>query len=60
MAERLAKALYAPLHGFRMLKHLQRLAMASALRDGRDVANSDDLKVVTEIAEYVNLDYKEI
>lgn len=58
MAPALAKGIYSPLHGFRMLKHLQRLAMASALRDGRRTVNEKDLQIVQVLADYVNLDYK--
>ncbi len=57
MAIGLAQGLYAPLHGFRMQKHLQRLAMASALRAGRDSVNKDDFLKIYDICRYVNLDY---
>jgi len=56
----LAQGLYAPLHGFRMQKHLQRLAMASALRAGRKEVNESDLVPVGQIAQFVNLEYKEV
>ena len=57
MAVGLAKGLYPPLHGFRMQKHLQRLVMASSLRDGRDSVNKDDFLKKYEIAKYLNPDY---
>lgn len=57
MAVGLAQGLYPPLHGFRMQKHLQRLAMASALRAGRDSVNKDDFVKIHEITNYINLDY---
>lgn len=53
----LAQGLYAPLHGFRMQKHLQRLAMASALRAGRKEVNASDIARLDHIAKFVNLDY---
>ena len=53
----LAKGLYPPLHGFRMQKHLQRLAMASAFRAGRDSVNKDDFVKICDISRYANLDY---
>ena len=60
IAQTLARRLFAPLHGFRMQKHLGRLAKASALVDGRAVVSGSDLLAVIEIAKYVNLDYKAI
>ncbi|MGB6837492.1 MAG: hypothetical protein WBF66_07295 [Dehalococcoidia bacterium] len=60
IAKPLAKALYPPLHGFRMQKHLQRLAMASALRDGRDVVKAEDLDVINELVPYLNLQYQQL
>lgn len=60
MAKELAQGLYAPLHGFRMQKHLQRLVMAAALQDGRDTVSKEDFLSVLEICKYANLDYKEL
>jgi hypothetical protein len=60
MAKPLAQRLYAPLHGFRMQKHLQRLAMASALRDGRNVVEQKDLDVLKDLEPYLNLDYNQL
>ncbi len=57
---RMAKGLYAPLHGYRMQKHLQRLVMASALRAGRDTVTKEDLITILDILGYVNLDYKAV
>jgi len=59
-AKELAQGLYAPLHGFRMQKHLQRLLMASALQDGRDEVSKDDFLSVLELCKYANLDYNEL
>ena len=57
MAVRLAMGRYPPLHGFRMQKHLQRLVMASASRDGSDTVNKDAFLKNYEIAKYLNPDY---
>ena len=59
-AKELAQGLYAPLHGFRMQKHLQRLLMASALQDGRDEVSKDDFLSVLELCKFANLDYNEL
>lgn len=48
------------LYGFRTQKHLQRLAMANALRDGRSSVNQGDIDKVRELSRYINLDYKSI
>ncbi len=60
LAVPLAQGVYQPLHGFRMQKHLQRLAMASALREERGIVAAKDLEAVEQIAKYVNLQYAEI
>jgi hypothetical protein len=57
IAAPLASAIYAPLHGYRMTKHLMRLAMASALRDGRSIVTSTDLVPITNLVPYINLNY---
>ena len=60
MAVGLAQGLYPPLHGFRMQKHLQRLAMASALKAGRDTVNKEDFVNIYDISKYGNLDYLQL
>ena len=44
-------------YGFRLQKHLQRLAMASALKDGRDVVTQADVDYTRSLASCINLEY---
>lgn len=44
-------------YGFRLQKHLQRLAMASALKDGRDIVTQADVDYVRSLAGCINLEY---
>lgn len=44
-------------YGFRLHKHLQRLAMASALKEGRDVVAQSDIDCVRSLAICINLQY---
>ena len=44
-------------YGFRLQKHLQRLAMASALKDGRDVVTQADVDYIRSLASCINLEY---
>lgn len=60
MAKPLAQKLYQPLHGFRMQKHLQRLAMASALREGRAMVEQKDIDVLRTLEPHLNLDYQQL
>ena len=45
------------LYGFRAQKHLQRLAMANALRDGKQKVRAEDVERIEELSWYINLDY---
>lgn len=47
-------------YGFRYRKHLQRLAKANALQNGRDRVMKEDISRIIKLAEYMNLGYKEI
>ena len=44
-------------YGFRLQKHLQRLAMASALKDGRVVVEQKDVDLIKELSSCINLEY---
>jgi len=44
-------------YGFRLQKHLQRLAMASALKDGRDMVVQNDVDYVRSLCDCINLEY---
>lgn len=44
-------------YGFRLQKILQRLAMASALSEGRDTVEEKDVEVIRQLAVYMNLDF---
>ena len=44
-------------YGFRLQKHLQRLAMASALKHGRDIVNQEDIDYLRSLVGCVNLEY---
>jgi len=60
LAKPLAQALYPPLHGFRMQKHLQRLAMVSALRGSRAKVEDEDFEKIRDMSRYFNLQYNQI
>ena len=47
-------------YGFRLQKNLQRLAMASALSEGRYVVDGHDIEVIVELAKYINLNYTQL
>jgi hypothetical protein len=44
-------------YGFRLQKHLQRLAMASALKHGREVATQEDVEYLRSLSGCINLEY---
>ena len=44
-------------YGFRLQKHLQRLAMASALKDGRDIVTQADVDYIRSLSGCINLEY---
>ena len=44
-------------YGFRLQKNLQRLAMASALSEGRDIVGQNDVRLIEDLAKHINLDY---
>jgi len=44
-------------YGFRLQKHLQKLAMASALKEGRNVVTQSDVDYVRSLAGCINLEY---
>ncbi|MHA2064587.1 MAG: hypothetical protein ACXABY_09430 [Candidatus Thorarchaeota archaeon] len=44
-------------YGFRLQKHIQRLAMASALKDGRQVVSDMDVALIKDLAQVINLEY---
>jgi len=45
------------IYGFRLQKHLQRLAMASALKNGRDVVIQSDVDYIRSLSGCINLEY---
>lgn len=47
-------------YGFRHQKHLQRLAMASAIVDNRDVVNRGDIDKVIALTRFINLNHTAI
>ena len=47
-------------YGFRHQKHLQRLAMASAIVDGRDIVNKSDIDKVQALTRFINLNHTAI
>ncbi|MFC1967125.1 hypothetical protein ACFLV2_00555 [Chloroflexota bacterium] len=44
-------------YGFRLQKHIQRLVMASALKDGRDIVTQADVDYVRSLSGCINLEY---
>lgn len=44
-------------YGFRLQKHLQRLTMASALKNGRDFVTKNDVDYINSLAGCINLEY---
>jgi len=44
-------------YGFRLQKHLQRLAMASALKNSRDIVNQSDVDYIRSLSGCINLEY---
>lgn len=44
-------------YGFRLQKHLQRLAMASALKHGRDIVTQEDVDYLRSLSGCINLEY---
>ena len=44
-------------YGFRLQKHVQRLAMASALKDKRDSVQQKDVDLIQELSGCINLEY---
>lgn len=44
-------------YGFRLQKHIQRLAMANALKQNRDVVNTEDVQLLQELSDCINLAY---
>jgi hypothetical protein len=45
------------IYGFRLQKHLQRLAMASALKEGRDTVVQADVDYIRSLSGCINLEY---
>ena len=45
------------IYGFRLQKQLQRLAMAAALRERRDMVQQTDVDLLNELSTYMNLEY---
>lgn len=45
------------IYGFRLQKHLQRLAMASALKDNRSIVNQNDVDYIRSLSGCINLEY---
>ncbi|MFC2123061.1 hypothetical protein ACFLRP_05190 [Bacteroidota bacterium] len=45
------------IYGFRLQKQLQRLAMANALRKGRDTVTNKDVELIYKLSNIINLDY---
>ena len=50
----------AEIAGFRAQQHLQRMAKALALSEGKSEVDEHDFYKLMELAEFMNLDYKEI
>lgn len=48
------------LYGFRYQKHLQRLMIASAIADGRDIVNQDDFDKTVQLSSFLNLKFNKI
>jgi len=44
-------------YGFRLQKHLQRLAMASAIKDRRDIVQQKDVDLIKNLSPVINLEY---
>lgn len=44
--------------GFRLHKNIQRLAMANAIKNGRDIVNQSDVDTILNLADCINLDYR--
>jgi len=44
-------------YGFRLQRHLQRLAMASALKHGRNIVTQEDLDYLRSLSGCINLEY---
>jgi hypothetical protein len=44
-------------YGFRLQKHIQRLAMANALKNGRSKVKAEDVDLIQDLSDCVNLDY---
>ena len=44
-------------YGFRLQKQLQRLAMANAIRDKRDIVTQSDVDYIRSLASCINLEY---
>lgn len=44
-------------YGFRLQKHIQRLAMASALKEGREKVEDVDIEKLTAVSGCINLEY---
>jgi hypothetical protein len=47
-------------YGFRLQKQLQRLAMANALKNGREKVTAEDVEMIQELSNYINLNYNQI
>ncbi len=45
------------IYGFRLQKHIQRLAMASAIKEGRDKVSQSDVDKIKSLISCVNLEY---
>jgi len=45
------------MYGFRLQKHLQRLVMANALKDARDITTSEDVDLLEDLSSVMNLEY---
>lgn len=48
------------IYGFRLQKHIQRLAMANALKDNRDNVTITDVEKIEELSGFINLNYQPI
>jgi DNA replication initiation complex subunit (GINS family) len=48
------------IYGFRLQKQIQRLAMASALKNGRERVTPEDVELIQELSNYINLNYNQI
>jgi len=44
-------------YGFRLQKHIQRLAMASAIQNGRDIVIPEDVDYLRSLSSCINLEY---